>query len=160
MSEKSFLLAYYSSSGNTKALAQNIHQIVGGEIFEIKPQKPYSKSFLSILLRSGLDLVTGNKTPLPSTTDISKYDVIFVGYPLWISNTPSPINTFLSDHNFAGKTVIPFCTTGGGKAGKSFGNVQKLAKGATVLDGLQVRAGNIAASKEAIEKWLIKVGIK
>ncbi|MDR2773103.1 MAG: flavodoxin [Elusimicrobiota bacterium] len=156
---KSTLIVYYSRTGNTEQMAQKIHQLVGGDIVAIKPVKAYPQSYDDTLKQAKQEINSGYKPPLSTTVDISKYDVIFVGYPIWYGTIPPPIDTFLAEHNFSGKTVIPFCVSGSSSGDKSFKKVKELSPSANVIDGLQIRGANVGSSDAAISGWLKKINI-
>lgn len=95
--------------------------------------------------------------------DIDKYDVIFVGYPIWWSDMPMPVYTFLEAHQYEGKTIIPFCTHEGSGLANTENYLRNVCKGAEVLNGLAIR-GRIAQNeqekaKEEVENWLKEINI-
>ena len=112
-SESMVLIAYFSWSGNTKQLAEMIQEQIGGELFEIEPETPYTDNINEL---SGISLQEQRDNIRPalksSVEDMSQYDVIFVGFPNWWNNMPMPVFTFLEEYDFSGKTVIPFTTYG------------------------------------------------
>lgn len=119
---KKILVAYFSAQGRTAKVAKNLSEVVGGELFEIKPAVPYTSADLNWNnpnSRSSVEM--GDKSSRPeiaSTVDnLDKYDTIFVGFPIWWYIAPTVINTFLESYDFSGKTVIPFCTSGGSGVG-------------------------------------------
>ena len=119
-SESTVLIAYFSWSGNTKQLAEMIREQMGGELFEIEPETPYTDDINEL---SGISLQEQRENIRPALSsaveDMSQYDVIFVGFPNWWNNMPMPVFTFLEEYDFSGKTVIPFTTYGNGVWGKS-----------------------------------------
>ena len=106
---KKVLVAYFSYSGTTQRVANELSAEIGADLFEITPQTPYSNVYLG----SNMELRRGERPSLADTvTDMEQYDVVFIGYPVWFHATPVPINTFLESYDLNGKLIIPFCTSG------------------------------------------------
>ena len=112
---KKMLVAYFSHTGNTRAIARQIQEATGADIFEIVPANPYPAAYADVLARGRRELkdnvMPGLKSEVP---DIAPYDVIFVGSPNWFNTIAPPVMTFLSSREFSGKTIVPFVTYGGG----------------------------------------------
>ena len=125
-SSQSVLVAYFSAQGHTKALAEKIATATGGTLFEIEPVEPYTEADLDGWndsargTRESKDRSTrpGVKNKVP---DFEKYDTIYLGFPIWWYTAPTIVNTFLESYDTAGKTIIPFATSGGSE----FGNTEK-----------------------------------
>ena len=100
------------------------------------------------------EIANGTRPTLSSHVDLSGYDVIFVGYPVWASTTPTPVLTFLEEQNLSGKTVIPFCTHAGYGAGSSYSAIRSSSSGATVEQGLAIEDTDAASSERTIINWL------
>lgn len=108
--DKQVLVAYFSHSGTTERVANAIKDEIDADIFEISPQKEYS----NVYLQSNSEIRNDELPELSEKVeDIDKYDIVFIGYPVWWHATPAPINTFLESYNLKGKLIIPFCTSGG-----------------------------------------------
>ena len=140
MTNKKVLIAYFSATGTTKRLAEKIAGVTGGDLFEIKPEKPYTAADLDWTnsnSRTSLEMKDKNCRPEIAfkIEDIEKYEVVFVGFPVWWYREPSIIDTFMESYDFSGKLVIPFATSGGSPIGNSGENMQKLAPDAKVLEG-------------------------
>ena len=152
---KKSLVTYFSASGVTAELAKRLAKAVQADIYEIRPQKPYTDADLNWMdknSRSSVEMKDLSCRPaivLP-TPDIQKYDVIFVGFPVWWYREPSIIDTFMEACNFSGKTVVPFATSGGSGIGNSGANMQKLAPGAKVHKGECLNANT---SDTALADW-------
>ncbi len=152
---KSALVAYFSASGVTKALAERLAKAVGADLFEIAPEKPYTKADLNWMnpkSRSTVEMKDPSSRPpiagaLPA---LAKYDVVFVGFPVWWYREPSIIDTFLEACDFTGKTLVPFATSGGSGLGETTDNFRKLAPGATVAEGRRFKA---SAAEEELKNW-------
>ena len=122
MSKK--LVAYFSASGVTAKVADMLADAVGADIYEIRPEVPYSKADLNWMNKKSRSSIEMNdKTIRPAIADrdaqIDQYDIIFLGFPIWWYVAPTIINTFLESYDFAGKKVILFATSGGSKFGKT-----------------------------------------
>ena len=149
------LVAYFSASGVTKAVAEKVAAVAGADIFEIVPKQIYTTADLDWQddnSRSTLEMNDSTCRPEIASTidDISKYSLIFVGFPIWWYREPSIIDTFMESYDFTGITVVPFCTSGGSGLGESAMNMQKLAKGAKVLSGRRFSI----ESAENIKDWV------
>ncbi|MHC1745648.1 MAG: flavodoxin [Negativicutes bacterium] len=155
---KKALVVYYSYTGNTRALAQQIRQSVDGDIFEIQPATPYSSDYDTVVNQGKREVESGYKPPLKMKVDnLSSYEVIFVGTPIWWYTIAPPVATFLAESELAGKTIIPFYTHGGYGAGHSMEDIKKLAPKSQVLDELVLNGSSKYEQKE-IYAWLSKVG--
>lgn len=147
------LIAYFSWGGNTERTAKAIQSLVGGDLFRIVPVKEYPKDYTKCVEVAKEEKAAKArpeiKGPLP---DLKNYDVIFVGYPIWISVAPMPVYTFMEACDFTGKTVVPFCTAGGSGIEGSIHDMEKMAAKGKVLKGL--KANNPAD----ISPWLKDLG--
>ena len=133
------LVAYFSWGGNTRGIARQIQQKTGGDLFEIECVRPYSSNY-STCLDEALRDQRANARPALKThvSNIAQYDVIMLGYPNWWASIPMPIASFLEEYDLAGKTIIPFCSHGGGRFGQSLSAIAKLEPGAKIGSGLSV----------------------
>jgi flavodoxin len=149
------LVAYFSASGTTAKVAKKMAEAIGADLFEIKPETPYSGADLNWQnknSRSSVEMNDRSSRPAIAVkaADMPQYDVVFVGFPVWWYREPSIIDTFMESYDFAGKTVIPFATSGGSGLGDSAANMQKLAKGAKVVNGKRFSG---SASAEELKAW-------
>ena len=149
------LVAYFSASGTTAKVAKKMAEAIGADLFEIKPETPYTGADLNWQnknSRSSVEMNDRSSRPAIAVkvADMPQYDVVFVGFPVWWYREPSIIDTFMESYDFAGKTVIPFATSGGSGLGDSAATMQKLAKGAKVVGGKRF-SGN--ASSEELMAW-------
>ncbi len=151
---KKILVAYFSASGVTKKVAEKMAKAVGGDLFEITPEQLYTRADLNWMdkqSRSTVEMKDRDCRPaMAAKPDVSGYDVILVGFPVWWYREPSIIDTFMESADFTGKTVVPFCTSGGSGLGDSAKNMQSLAPGANVLDGKRFSS---SASEDELKKW-------
>jgi flavodoxin len=149
------LVAYFSWGGNTRTIAEWIHQSVGGDLFEIKTVKPYPKEYGSTTEVAKQEQES-NARPVLATriNDMNSYDVVFLGYPNWWGTLPMALFTFLEQYDFSGKTLIPFCTHEGSALGQSVSDIKKLAPRSTVLKGLAIRGGSVNGARNDVNAWL------
>ena len=152
------LVAYFSASGVTSKVAKNLASAIGADIFEIKPVQKYSKADLNWMdKRSRSSVEMNDRSSRPAIADrvnqMSEYDVVFIGFPIWWYREPSIIDTFMEAYDFSGKTIVPFATSGGSGLGDSAENMQTLAKGAKVEEGK--RFGRNASASE-LKNWAEK----
>ncbi|MBP5275337.1 MAG: NAD(P)H-dependent oxidoreductase [Lachnospiraceae bacterium] len=149
------LVAYFSASGVTKKVATKLASAIGADIFEIVPKELYTSADLNWMdkkSRSSVEMNDRNCRPeiASKVDDMSKYDTVYVGFPVWWYREPSIIDTFMEAYDFTGKKVITFCTSGGSGLGDSAKNMQALAAGAKVIDGKKFSSG---VSEEELKKW-------
>ena len=137
MSKK--LVAYFSASGTTASKAKALAEAAGLDLYEIKPEKAYTKSdlnWMNPLSRSSKEMKKGIKPALAdSDAKIENYDVIFVGFPIWWYVAPTIINSFLEAYDFSGKKVVLFATSGGSGFGKAVQGLQPSAENAEIIEG-------------------------
>ena len=117
------LLAYFSCSGVTRAVAQALAEAAGADLYEITPAQPYTSADLNWMdstSRSSREMKDASSRPAIAgeVKNMADYDTVFVGFPIWWYVAPTIINTFLESYDFSGKTVVPFCTSGGSGTGK------------------------------------------
>ena len=134
------LVAYFSASGVTRRVAENLATAAGANIYEIRPAVPYTSADLNWMdkkSRSTVEMKDKSSRPELADTDadIASYDKIFVGFPIWWYTAPTIINTFLESYDLTGKTVIPFATSGGSDIGKTNERLAPSCKGAKLMDG-------------------------
>ena len=115
MANKKILVAYYSWSGNTKEVAEAIHEKVGGDIYRIETEQTYPEEYRATTAQAKREINEGFRPTLKGkVNNISQYDIIFLGSPNWWGTIAPAVSTFLADNNLSGKTIIPFITHGGG----------------------------------------------
>ena len=149
------LIVYYSRSGNTRAIANLIHQEVGGTLHEIQPEVPYPSSYNAAVDQAKKEIQAGYRPALQSTLDqVESYDTVFVGSPNWWSTIAPPVATFLSEHDWSGKTIVPFCTHGGGGLGRIGQDIAKLCPQSTILSGLEIYGSGTGNVQAKVSAWL------
>ena len=149
------LVAYFSASGVTAGLAKKLAQEIQADLFTIEPETPYTDADLDWRnqnSRSSLEMKDPNFRPTikNQVDDISQYELIFVGFPVWWYREPSIIDTFMESYAFTGQTIVPFATSGGSSIGNAGANMQKLAPNAKVLAGKRLAAN---ASGKELAAW-------
>ena len=154
MSKK--LVAYFSASGVTAKVADMLADAVGADIYEIRPEVPYTKADLNWMDKKSRSTIEMNdRTSRPAIADknakVEQYDTIFLGFPIWWYRAPSIINTFLESYDFAGKKIILFATSGGSKFGKTVDELK-----VSVPDSCDIIEGKLLNGKQtipAIRNW-------
>ena len=151
MTEK-ILIAYYSHTGNTKGVAEKIQSLTGGDLFEIKTTQSYPANYNDLINQAQIEKKNNLMPELVEHINISDYEKIFIGTPVWWYTFATPIRTFLAENDFSGKTIIPFCTHGGGGASATYEDIQKLCPNAIIKEGFT--SYQDSAKLSDIEKWL------
>ena len=133
------LIAFFSWGGNTKGIAEEIQSQTGADLFEIELVNPYSNDYNTVLDEAQRDQNEQARPELANhVEDMEEYDIIILGYPNWWTSIPMPIASFLEEYDFTGKTIIPFCSHGGGRFGQSLTAISKLAPEAVMGEALSV----------------------
>ena len=149
------LVLYYSQTSNTKAVATEIATRLGADIEEIVLTKPYDEDFQATIERCKQDREQGIVPEIqPLAADIAKYDVVFLGYPVWFGTYAPPVITFLSQVDLSGKKVVPFCTFGSGGLESSMKDLAEAQPKAEILPGYGVRAARLDAAPKEIDQFL------
>ena len=159
MSKK--LVAYFSASGTTAAVAKALSEAAGADLYEIKPQTPYTRADLNWQdKKSRSSVEMNNKTHRPPLADkdahIENYDTIFLGFPIWWYVAPTIINTFLESYDFTGKTIILFATSGGSGFGGTVAGLKDSAPRAVIQEGKLL---NGRQSKESLAAWVNSLSV-
>ena len=154
------LIAYFSWSGNTRDIANNINSRIDADIVELTPVDPYSDDYNTVLMEAQEDQHRQARPELNEHIDnMEHYDTILLGYPNWWASIPMPIATFLESYDLSGKTIIPFCSHGGGRFGQSLTAIAKLAPNSTIGEGLSVHYSGGSTLDDEISEWLSQNGI-
>lgn len=155
------LVAYFSATGNTESVAQKLAKGLEADIYEIVPEIPYTDADLnygdsSTRATKEQNDPTARPVISGSVDSMGKYDVVFIGYPIWWGEAPRIMNTFIESYDFSGKTFVPFCTSGSSGFGNSDSALKSAADGAKWLSGKRFSAG---ASAEEITEWVNGLGL-
>lgn len=154
------LIVFYSRSGNTRQVADYIHETIGGDSVELQPVEPYPADYSAVTKQAKRELESGYKPALKTRIeDIGSYRVVFLGSPNWWGTIASPVRTFLSEYDMTGKIIAPFITHEGSGLGRSAADIASLCKNATVLESLAVRGCNAATAKHDVTQWLRRIGL-
>ena len=149
------LIAYFSWSGNTETMAGLIQEETGGDLFEITPAASYTDDYNELLDIARQEQDENARPELASQVENwESYDTVFVGYPDWWSDAPMVVYTFLESYDWTGKTLIPFCTSGGSGFGRSLDRLGTSAPGASILEGLHVQGDDVGNSADEISEWI------
>ena len=150
------LVAYFSASGITAKVAEDLANAIGADIFEIQPEVPYTKADLNWMdkkSRSTIEMSDPTSRPAIAAKrdNMDEYDTIFVGFPIWWYIAPTIINTFLESYDLKGKTIIPFATSGGSDMGKTNEKLAPSCPGSKLLHG---KVFNSYSSKDDLSAWV------
>ena len=150
------LVAYFSATGTTKGVAEHIANGLNADIYEIVPEEAYTDADLNYNdnnSRTTIEMNDPNARPAisGSVENMEQYDIIFVGYPIWWGEAPRIVSTFMESYDFSGKTIVPFCTSGGSGIGSSASNLERLTSGATWLDGRRLNGSD---SQDTVMEWV------
>jgi len=160
--ESRILVAVFSATDNTRSVAMHIVDALNADLFQIQPQVLYSSADLNWRdpsSRASRENNNPSSRPVISgvVKDMGKYDIVFLGYPIWWREAPRIISTFLESYDFSGKTIVPFCTSGSSGIGSSATNLHiQTSASTTWLSGLRF-AGNV--SRSAIVTWINGLGL-
>lgn len=167
--EKKVLVVFFSHTGenyavghiekgNTHIIAEMIADETGGKLFEIVPEKAYPAAYNECIDIAKKEQAAQTRPAVKGDVDVENYDVIFLGYPNWWGDMPMPVYTFLEKHDWAGKTVIPFCTHEGSGLSGTEKRVAGVCKGAAVGKGLAVKGTTAQHSgdqaRKSVVSWL------
>ena len=167
MDSDKILIVYLSRTKNTKAVAEMIHEKVGGTLVSLELEIPYPEDYGAIVAQVAQENETGYLPPLKTKIEISQYETVFVGFPTWGMQLPPPMKTFLSENDLSGKTVIPFNTNAGYGIGSSFESVEELCPESNILEGYSTTGDGILFVMEgekevevrtAVNNWLSDLG--
>lgn len=150
------LVAYFSASGVTAKVAENLSEAIGADLYEIAPAVPYTKADLDWTDKNSRSTIEMNDPASRPAIDgkrdnMEDYDTVFVGFPIWWYVAPTIINTFLESYDLTGKTVIPFATSGGSGMGKTNEKLQPSCPNSKLLEGKRFDAN---VSKAELAAWV------
>ena len=154
--EHKILVAYFSATGTTKGVAEHIANGLNADIYEIVPEEAYTDADLDYNdnnSRTTIEMNDPDARPAisGSVENMEQYDIIFVGYPIWWGEAPRIVSTFMESYDFSGKTIVPFCTSGGSGIGSSASNLESFTSGATWLDGRRLNGSD---SQDTVMEWV------
>ncbi len=149
------LIAYFSASGVTKKVAEKINTIIDSDIFEIEAKEKYTAADLNWTdknSRSSIEMNDKSSRPeIKNTIDVSAYDTVILGFPVWWYTAPTIINTFIEENNVSGKDIYVFVTSGGSGVNDSFNNLKEVYPDNNWKKGIRL-TGN--ESEDTIKEWI------
>ncbi|MGN0681071.1 MAG: flavodoxin [Candidatus Fimisoma sp.] len=147
-------------TGNTGVMAQMISQATGGELFSIRTVDPYPDNY-NDTVDAGQEEKNNGIHPELSThiENLNQYDTIFIGFPNWWYGMPMVMYTFFDEYDFSGKTIIPFCTSGGSGFSDAVSEIREMEPDATVLEGLHIGASGVSDAQETVAEWVDELGL-
>ena len=159
--ETKILVVYFSATNTTEGVAETIASSLSADIYEIVPEQPYTDADLDWhddKSRSTIEMNDPSARPAISGTveNMGQYDILFIGYPIWWYDAPRILCTFMESYDFSGKTIVPFCTSGGSGIGSSAANLERLTSGAKWLSGKRLNGGS---SQSEIAEWINGLGL-
>jgi flavodoxin len=148
------------ATGNTEAVARALAALAGGELFAIRPAKPYPDDYYETARLAQDELRSQARPGLAATVEgWADYDTVALGYPNWWGTMPMAVYTFLEGSKWTGKTILPFCTHEGSGLGRSEAEIRRLCPGATVLPGLAMKGSSVLAAESELRGWLSTLGL-
>lgn len=159
--ESRVLVAYFSATNTTEGVAEHIANGLGADLYEILPEEPYTEADLNYNDNNSRTTIEMNDPAARpgisgSVEDMEQYDIVFIGYPIWWGEAPRIVNTFMESYDFSGKTIIPFCTSGGSGMGSSASNLEQLTSGAVWMEGRRLNGSD---SQDAVMEWVNSLGL-
>ena len=156
------IVVYFSCTGNTKAVAEEVAAQTGSELHEIVPEEPYTEEDLNYNndnCRANIEMNDPESRPAISNTieNFSEYYTIYIGYPIWWGSLPRIMNTFLDTYDFSGKTIVPFCTSGSSSISQSVSVIREAEPEAQIKKGLQISSAGADDSSYEVRKWLEEI---
>lgn len=157
---KKILIAYFSWSGNTKAVAEEIQRQVGGDLVQVTPAEAYSSTYSVTVAKAKQEQIMNTRPAITTKIDnMDQYDTVFIGYPNWWGSLPMAMHTFIEGYKWQGKTVIPFFTHGGGGVQNCMSHLEPKLTGANVQSYLCLSGSSAKSSSGEISSWLKDVKI-
>lgn len=155
------LVAYFSATNTTKGVAEHIANGLDADIYEIVPKELYTDADLDYNDKSSRSTIEMNDPDARpaisgSVENMDQYEIVFLGYPIWWGEAPRIVSTFVESYDFSGKTIVPFCTSGGSGIGSSATNLEQLTNGAKWLEGQRLNGGD---SQDTVMEWVNELGL-
>jgi flavodoxin len=159
--ETKVLVAYFSATNTTEGVAEHIANGLNADIYEIVPEDPYTDADLNYNdnnSRTTIEMNDPSARPAisGSVENMDQYEIVFIGYPIWWGEAPRIVSTFMESYDFSGKTIVPFCTSGGSGMGSSASNLERLTGKATWLEGRRLNGSD---SLDTVMEWVNSLGL-
>lgn len=153
------IVIYFSHSGNTKTVAEIIQKNTDSDIFRIETVKPYPQSYheTTEIVQEEFNTNSYPDLKISSLDSLKNYDTVFIGYPIWWGTMPMAVQNFLNSNDFSGKIVIPFCTHGGSRFGRSISDLRELAPNSEIKNGFETSSADSRNTETEIKEWLNEV---
>lgn len=157
--ESTALIAYFSWSGNTEAVAQEIQAQTGADLFEIVPAEPYTDDYDELLDIAQDEQSSDARPAIAETVDLSSYDTVYLGFPNWWGDMPMILYTFLDEYDLSGKTIAPFNTSGGSGFSGSLDTIAEMEPEAEITEGLSLGDEEAEDCADDVAEWLVNIGM-
>lgn len=149
------LVVYFSWSGNTEAVANEIAEQTGADLFEITPAEPYTDDYDALLDIAQEEQESDARPAIAETVEnFEQYDIVYFGFPNWWGDMPMILYSFLDEYDFSGKTIAPFVTSGGSGFSDTISTIESLEPDAEVVGGLSLGSSDAADSSDDVSEWL------
>ncbi|MBC5592847.1 NAD(P)H-dependent oxidoreductase [Bacteroides sp. NSJ-21] len=154
------LIVYFSWSGNTRTVANIIHELTSSDIMEIESEEPYPDVYNEVVARFQNER-DNNILPALRTQveNMDAYDTLIVGTPIWGGLLSPPVKSFLAGYDLSGKKILPFCTHGGSGTAQSVDNIREVCPDSEILQPLAVYGSRAENSRNEVEEWLAEIGL-
>lgn len=153
------LIAYFSMSGNTRLVARDIQRMTGGDLFEIRTVREYGPDFDSAVEQAREELRNNARPELQAkVANMQDYDVVFTGFPNWVGTMPMAVFSFLEQHDFTGKTLVPFCTHGTSGISNTISDLKRLDLHAEIREHIDFYRNDVKNAEEPVRNWLRELG--
>lgn len=153
------LIVYFSWSGNTEAVAQEIQSQTGADLFEIVPAEPYTDDYDELLDIAQEEQSSDARPAIADTVDLSGYDTVYLGFPNWWGDMPMIMYTFLDEYDLSGKTIAPFNTSGGSGFSGSLDTIAEMEPDAEIAEGLSLGSSEAEDCSDTVSGWLGSIGL-
>ena len=154
------LVLYYSENGTTKTVAEELQKQLDADIEAVEAVEAYTGDFQATIQRGNKERESGQWPAIKPLKKIADYDVVFLGYPIWFGTYANPMVTLIKEQDFAGKTIVPFCTFGSGGLNTSSADLKKALPKAKIEKGYGVRTARVAKAAKELNRFLIENGYK
>ena len=153
------LIVYFSWSGNTEAVAQEIQSQTGADLFEIVPAEPYTDDYDELLDIAQEEQSSNARPAIADTVELSGYDTVYLGFPNWWGDMPMIMYTFLDEYDLSGKTIAPFNTSGGSGFSGSLDTIAEMEPDAEITEGLSLGSSEAEDCSDTVSGWLGSIGL-
>ena len=153
------LIVYFSWSGNTEAVAQEIQNQTGADLFEIVPAEPYTDDYDELLDIAQEEQSSDARPAIADTVDLSGYDTVYLGFPNWWGDMPMIMYTFLDEYDLSGKTIAPFNTSSGSGFSDSLDTIAEMEPDAEITEGLSLGSSEAEDCSDTVSGWLGSIGL-